>query len=293
MRKSEFIVAAICRGMNWLIFLWCEMRQLFNQNYQIQRKKTRALKNTISKKRCFIIGNGPSLKKQDLTLLKDEICFCCNYMAMSELYDVIRPKHYVLYDPAFFSSDAGMKVLHTMLDRDFLPDLWIPIHAYTSWVDIPALAPFIEQNKLHAFFTSGSFFSDAPFTCDISLDASSCYTVTQMAAIIAAYLGAEEINLLGCDGTGILEDIDNWMGIVSSEHHFYAMDYAQDSSNGSKSQLYSSMKATFQGHTNIITGYWSLYLMCQKQGISLYNATEGGIIQFLPTRTLQDSLEAS
>ena len=28
--------------------------------------------------RCFILGNGPSLKKMDLDILKDEITIACN-----------------------------------------------------------------------------------------------------------------------------------------------------------------------------------------------------------------------
>lgn len=36
------------------------------------------LKNINQGKRCFIIGNGPSLKIEDLNALVDEDCFACN-----------------------------------------------------------------------------------------------------------------------------------------------------------------------------------------------------------------------
>ena len=32
------------------------------------------LKDLYAGKRCFIIGNGPSLRKEDLESLKDEVC---------------------------------------------------------------------------------------------------------------------------------------------------------------------------------------------------------------------------
>ena len=39
------------------------------------KRKLRKLKNKYKGKRCFIMGNGPSLKAEDLELLKDEYCF--------------------------------------------------------------------------------------------------------------------------------------------------------------------------------------------------------------------------
>jgi len=42
------------------------------------QQKIANLRNKHKGKRCFIIGNGPSLKKMDLTLLKDEITIGCN-----------------------------------------------------------------------------------------------------------------------------------------------------------------------------------------------------------------------
>ena len=44
-------------------------------NYKIKKsaKSLKLFKNKYKGKRCFIIGNGPSLKKEDLEKLKDEI----------------------------------------------------------------------------------------------------------------------------------------------------------------------------------------------------------------------------
>ena len=38
-------------------------------------KNNKKFKNIHEGKRCFIIANGPSIKTQDLRLLKNEICF--------------------------------------------------------------------------------------------------------------------------------------------------------------------------------------------------------------------------
>lgn len=51
------------------------------------RKRLRSFKNLYADRRCFILCNGPSLRKTDLSLLKNEITFGLNriYLAFEEL----------------------------------------------------------------------------------------------------------------------------------------------------------------------------------------------------------------
>lgn len=64
--------------------------------------------NKYAGKRCFIIGNGPSLKVEDLELLRDrnEYCFACN-----KIYKIFektdwRPDFYACTDPMVFRQNA-------------------------------------------------------------------------------------------------------------------------------------------------------------------------------------------
>lgn len=61
-------------------------------------KRIKSVKNIHQGKRCFIIGNGPSLNKLDLTLLRDEITFGVNAIYLN--YDKMQfhPTYYVLED---------------------------------------------------------------------------------------------------------------------------------------------------------------------------------------------------
>lgn len=61
-------------------------------------RKFQNLKNTKKGKRCFIIGNGPSLNKLDLTLLKNEDTFGVNAIYLN--YDKMQfhPTYYVVED---------------------------------------------------------------------------------------------------------------------------------------------------------------------------------------------------
>lgn len=61
-------------------------------------KRFQSLKNSTKRKRCFIIGNGPSLNMIDLTLLKNEDTFGVNAIYLN--YDKMQfhPTYYVVED---------------------------------------------------------------------------------------------------------------------------------------------------------------------------------------------------
>lgn len=53
-------------------------------------------------KRCFIIGNGPSLNDLNLKKIKNADIFVCNYFCFSKASKQIEPTYYTLTDGAFF-----------------------------------------------------------------------------------------------------------------------------------------------------------------------------------------------
>ena len=70
--------------------------QYFN-NYQKVHKK---IANQYSG-RCFILGNGPSLNEQDLSLLRNEHCFVTNRFVLHNNFEVVDPNFYCMADPEF------------------------------------------------------------------------------------------------------------------------------------------------------------------------------------------------
>jgi uncharacterized Rossmann fold enzyme len=68
-------------------------------------KKLKSFKDIHKGKRCFIIGNGPSLKMEDLDKLKNEYTFAANkiYLAFEETD--WRPTYYCIQDLKLFLRD--------------------------------------------------------------------------------------------------------------------------------------------------------------------------------------------
>ena len=281
--------------LQWYLGVWNSFNKAKVKRQQVvngQAAKNRQLKDLYVGKRCFIVGNGPSLKKQDLTLLENEYCFCCNFMALTPAYLQIKPEFYVLADPNFFTSDKGIAILNEMLKSGHVPEVFVPSYQSHNWDCSKDIQPLIESGKLHTYPIAGVFMKDTAFRCDMASGISPAFTVTQHAAMIAAYMGFSEIYLLGCDGTGIKENVNYWLNTWSDDAHFYESKPTPSDGKPQKSAeaLYQEMSDIYEGHTRIIQGYKCLELMCNKSGIRLYNATEGGIINFLPTCTLSDAL---
>ena len=60
--------------------------------------KIRRFHDRYRGRRCFIIGNGPSLRLNDLSLLKDEVTFGVNGIYLNEDTRDFLPTHYVVED---------------------------------------------------------------------------------------------------------------------------------------------------------------------------------------------------
>ena len=73
---------------------------VFQNDFRIARSKNsiKALKNIHYGKRCFIVGNGPSLKVEDLEKIQNEICFGTHriYQIFDKTY--WRPMYYCAQD---------------------------------------------------------------------------------------------------------------------------------------------------------------------------------------------------
>src|SRR5262249_33051041 len=60
------------------------------------------LRGLHSGKRCFVLGNGPSLCVEDLSPLACEITFVMNRFFDNPIVEEWQPTYYCLSDPAFF-----------------------------------------------------------------------------------------------------------------------------------------------------------------------------------------------
>jgi hypothetical protein len=176
-----------------------------------------SLKNKHKNKRCFIIGNGPSLNKCDLTLLKNEITFGFNSIFLNIEKMGFIPTYYVVEDRLvaedrkneinefagpikFFGnhiSDCLIKQKNTY---------WLnAIMDYTEYADFPNFS----TNPARQLWVGG--------------------TVTYLAMQLAYFMGFSEVYMIGYDHHYVIPSTashdKNTARIMSNDadpNHFHA-----------------------------------------------------------------------
>src|SRR5258708_28843911 len=79
------------------------------RNYAPLLKRNEVFRDRHKGQRCFIIGNGPSLKKQDLSPLANEITFVTNSFYVHPIVgDSWQPTYYFFSDPQYFGGTVEL-----------------------------------------------------------------------------------------------------------------------------------------------------------------------------------------
>ena len=238
-----------------------------NDNRAVTRKRFEAVKEAIrasGRKRAFVIGNGPSLKKTDLHLLCNEVTIGFNGIF---LHDFFVPTIYVVED-------------HLVAE-----DRFNEIHSYICPVKIfPAYVGYCIEPQENTVFLNHLPRKSYPIDTDFSDNAGHITytggTVTYTGLQIAASLGFEEIYLVGVDASykvemENVERSDNYgTGVLSSKsddvNHF-------DPRYFGKGYRWHDPNV----HT-MLQAYRKVRDYAQKQGIVVANATIGGELEVFP-----------
>jgi hypothetical protein len=82
-------------------------------------RKNKEFKNKHFGKRCFILGNGPSLNKVDLNKIKDDLIFTVNQFPRHDSFGNIIPNYHFWADPYFFSEEEKLNslVIRKMMEK--------------------------------------------------------------------------------------------------------------------------------------------------------------------------------
>lgn len=144
------------------------------------KKKIATFKNIHQGERCFIIGNGPSLKKTDVSKLKDEYTFGMNriYLAFPEWG----------FETSYFVSINNLVIEQC---SEEISSLKMP--KFLSWHSRPYIQIEKSLSFLHTTYT------DPIFSKDITNRVWESATVTYVAMQIAFYMGFSEVILIGVD----------------------------------------------------------------------------------------------
>ncbi len=191
----------------WNVFARSKELTLPREHKQLLRANRR-LRMAGRGERCWILGNGPSLREHDLLALRDEHVFVVNRFIHHEQAHLIRPRYYVIVDPKFGAGTWGHDFVEEIERR--LPDVSM-FTGYDGWHYLRERG-LLEQHRRYVVYPNQFFHFGYPWEIDLTRGIPGADNVTKTAISIATWMGFSEINLLGIDGNGLL---------LSDNSHFY------------------------------------------------------------------------
>jgi len=236
-------------------------------------QKNIELKDIHTDKRCFIIGLGASINKQDLTLLKDEIVIGVSSLFNHKDLKLIQPNYYVLspvfeYHLKYTKKENFITWLRAMdetLDDSVIMFMHIGDKKYIEEYNI-----FLNKKIYWDQYIAW----DGGDINDISLDSiPNISSVSESALSIALYLGFKDIYMLGFDHSwyeGVYHYFDD-----KKVHQYFEknqFDIKKEHNFDSEFQM--------RAHANIFKKYKKLYQM--KYNIYNANADHNTYVDTFP-----------
>jgi len=238
--------------------LWNYCWELMNRTYYhlhpANRKALRSYKNIHQGKRCFIIGNGPSLNYKDLELLNDDVIMVSN--AFIKILDKLS------YTPAYyFAQDAA--VVKDIIDqiRNTKGITKFIYSYYNKRYHVDDAINYITKKQMIGFSN------------DVEKGVYGGWTVTQSMIQFAVYMGFTEIYLLGVDFNYAKNNTE-----INSDCYF-------------DKKLYSPTRHYALPKTDIsLAAFTKSREYCDTHGIKIFNATRGGKLEIFERIDLDELL---
>lgn len=264
--------------------IWCNY--VMSKDDKSVLKTNKELQGKLQGKRCFVVGNAPSLSKQNLSLLENEFVITVNQIARNKDFGKMKTNVHFWADPIFFDEEnmteellEAMKKVdtegnHPMVFYPLIAKQFIENHGIDKCLDIHYFSP--------GYCFHGEYKKDIDFTKMIP----GFHTVVDYGIALAIYMGASEIYLLGCDSTGII----SYINTVQQEN---TLEYAYETTQQEKERMQKAMakhlaEDQFYSWYKVFQQYRLLNKYCQNRNIKMVNCSAGGILNELPRRKFED-----
>ena len=242
-------------------------------NVRYMGARLASLKGRYAGKRCFLMGNGPSLTQMDLSLFQNELVWGSNRCDL--LFDRIawRPAFYVAVDKRVvpdISADIERMTGELKQTLFFLPVLfrW---HAVVTSAE--NLYWFAEKNLDEKHAPQGYF------STDLSRLVRGTFTVTVSALQLAVYLGFNPIYLIGCDTNYKVIDT---VQFEKGDPNLLISSRDDDPNHFVPNYFGAGRKWHDPKVEHMLLHYEQSRRVCDSLGVQVLNATVGGKLEVFP-----------
>lgn len=246
-----------------LLYLVLSGKQKKYNNY------LKSIKDKYKGQRCFVIGNGPSLTKEDLDKLSCEITFASNriYKIFSETD--WRPTYYMMFDEGVAASDGVIDGVNSFeCEMKFFRQ-----QGYYVCRKVKSPSCFI-----HSWWSRKSL-DNPQFSEDLSKGIYAIATVTYTMIELARHMGFSEIYLIGVDHKYANERKKDGTIVKNEGVKTYFGNHGKKASQ--------SIAASWE--MEIAYNYAEKY--SRENGFRIYNATRGGYLEAFERVDLDEVLD--
>ncbi len=238
--------------------------------------KILAMKDIYKGKRAFILGNGPSINQQDLTLLRDEITFVANWFINHKRFRRINPKFYCVSSHEMFggwgkSPDINADFARLVSEKQTEQTFFFS-YRFASYMRELGLVP--EPRLRSLIFDKPKFVIDEIGTQNYDLNRcmDDGYTVLLTFCVpLCVHFGITDIYLLGCDcNYGLTAHSDPKAYFYRPEQHTSA------------TTSFDSLVRIWTPGGPIFQTYEIVAREAEQRGTRMWNATRGGRLELLP-----------
>lgn len=253
---------------------------LDNLNLLMTDERRILLRNEIFKdthrgERAFVIVNGPSLKRQDLSLLKNEITFVVSGFWKHPIIEQWQPTYYSILDKAFFTDEENIRVFYKELNNRIKDSIFfLPLF---RGYEANKKNNYLDHNRTFYVATYGNPFPSVELTSLVQ----SFQSVSAFALAQAIYMGCSPIYLLGFD--------HDYLAHRGIDHHFY--EGSCISGHRNESVPISDLNP-YDGEMEALLKLWknyrSLKVVAENKNIKVFNATYGGYLDVFDRVNFED-----
>lgn len=250
----------------------CQAANLYSSFIYIVRDKKKyrrfisknsELKNKYDGETCYVIGNGPSLKKIDLSVLVGKHVMTVNKAIMTPIFEQLKPEFHCVIDK--YILDDTVTAIQDKVKQGTCETRFILHRSGIGRID----------NKDNVYFVYNRKFPvKDKINIELTGNATTFYNVLPFAASCAMYMGFKRIVLLGNDFSFFA---------ARKDQHFYDIEQNVER----KETLYSDL----MGCAIVLLQYRALNKYCQKHNVEIVNATEGSLLDEIKQVNFEDYLD--
>ena len=254
-------------------------------------EKNQILKGAYKGKRCFIIGTGPSINKQDLSLIAGETCLVMNSFYLHPEYPNLQDVYHVVTGIyiQYLQANSQLKNGGDVLTDGSYVDQWFDKFKdklslqntknkrfFVDFPDKEIVEKHLSGPEYQIFY--GRFARNIEDIKIYGIDASfplyNYHNVSVKALQLAIHMGFDQIYLLGLDHDWLVRRVAK----IANDHF-----YDQNETDSDFDPFISwQWKDEFFLHYRLWQEYTLIGEFCAENNISIYNSTEGGLLDVFP-----------